>query len=472
VGGIDLGLERAGWECRYQVEIDPYCCKILAKHWPHVKRYGDIRTVNGNELEPVDLICGGFPCQDLSQAGKRAGIEGARSGLWFEFARLVRESRPKYVLVENVPGLLVYDGMRRVIGDLAGCGYVGCWLSLRASDFGASHLRKRIFIVAYRDAGRCEVERFGGLFDGERKTQRDHADGCDPHVAYRELLHSERRGDAGNLGSAAAAEPGEGLQRQRAGNAADDSGDDVAYSGSGFRREARGIIRPELLAKRRRDTEASLSGAGSAEVAYGECLDRRQDIHGRAGERPEDGSGGLLAHGKSGGLGELRQPSECNGFADGSNEELAYSISKGLEIGTGPGEPGGSASPEPEPVCLPAFAPGPSDPRWPAILAARPDLAPALANSTRRVLEPEPWQRQERRTPAGRPNAAVSESGERNTPPQSPLRGMASRIPDWMDRVMSDRTKRLGRLGNSVVPQIAEWIGLKLMEAHKLWQMQ
>src|SRR5262249_47653381 len=123
-------------------------------------------------------LAGGFPCQDLSQAGKRAGIEGSRSGLWFEYARLVRELRPRYVLIENVPGLLVSDAMRRVVGELAGLGYVGCWRSLRASEFGASHLRKRVFIVA-----------------------------------YRECLDSERRGDAGILGGPPPGELGEGLQR-------------------------------------------------------------------------------------------------------------------------------------------------------------------------------------------------------------------------------------------------------------------
>jgi DNA (cytosine-5)-methyltransferase 1 len=149
VGGLDLGLERAGLECRWQIEIDDYAIRVLEKHWPDVKRYRDITKVEGRELEPVDLICGGFPCQDLSQAGKRAGIEGSRSGLWFEFARLVGELGPRWVLIENVPGLLVHDAMRRVVGELARLGYVGCWRSLRAAECGASHLRKRVFIVAH-----------------------------------------------------------------------------------------------------------------------------------------------------------------------------------------------------------------------------------------------------------------------------------------------------------------------------------
>ncbi len=157
IAGIDLGLERAGMECRWQVEIDPFATKVLAERWPNVKRYGDIKTV-GPDLEPVDLIAGGFPCQDLSQAGKQAGIEGSRSGLWFEYARIIGELRPRYVLIENVPGLLVYDGMRRVLGELSRRGYDAVWFSVRASDFGASHLRKRVFIVAYNalDFGRRE----------------------------------------------------------------------------------------------------------------------------------------------------------------------------------------------------------------------------------------------------------------------------------------------------------------------------
>src|SRR5262245_18041782 len=119
IGGIDVGLARAGWICRWQVENDPFCQKILAKHWPEVKRYRDITKLTGSELETVDLLAGGFPCQDLSQAGKRAGIEGTRSGLWFEYARLVGQLRPRYVLIENVAGRLVYDGMRRWAGHLA-----------------------------------------------------------------------------------------------------------------------------------------------------------------------------------------------------------------------------------------------------------------------------------------------------------------------------------------------------------------
>jgi len=110
-----LGLARAGLVCRWQVEIEPYSRRVLHKRWPDVTCYGDVRTFR--DIPRVDLICGGFPCQDLSFAGKRAGIEGDRSGLWFEYARILRDARPRWVLIENVPGLLVHDAMRRVVGD-------------------------------------------------------------------------------------------------------------------------------------------------------------------------------------------------------------------------------------------------------------------------------------------------------------------------------------------------------------------
>jgi len=105
IGGIDLGLERAGWECKWQVEIDEFCQKILAKHWPNVPKFGDVRQIKEGQLEHVDLIAGGFPCQPVSTAGKRKGREDER-WLWPEMARIVRMVRPRFVLVENVPGIL------------------------------------------------------------------------------------------------------------------------------------------------------------------------------------------------------------------------------------------------------------------------------------------------------------------------------------------------------------------------------
>ena len=107
IGGFDLGLERAGMQCAWQVEIDPYAQKVLAKHWPDVRRHADVCTFPPEEGDwEVDVICGGFPCQDISYAGKGAGLAGARSGLWYEFARIIGQLRPRYVVVENVAALL------------------------------------------------------------------------------------------------------------------------------------------------------------------------------------------------------------------------------------------------------------------------------------------------------------------------------------------------------------------------------
>ncbi len=151
IGGIDLGLERAGMVVKWQVELDDYCNRVLAKHWPNVPRFRDVRDCNASNLAPVDLLCGGFPCQDVSLAGKRAGLDGQRSTLWSEFARLIGELRPRWVLAENVPGLLSANDGRffgTVLRDLAACGYDAEWNCLPAAAFGAPHRRERVFIVA------------------------------------------------------------------------------------------------------------------------------------------------------------------------------------------------------------------------------------------------------------------------------------------------------------------------------------
>jgi DNA (cytosine-5)-methyltransferase 1 len=148
IGGMDLGLERAGMVCRWQVEIDDYATRVLEKHWPDVVRFRDVRGVGSHNLEPVDLICGGFPCQDISNAGKRAGIGGERSGLWSEFARIAGELRPRYVVVENVSALLG-RGLDTVLGDLAALGLDAEWHCIPASAVGAPHRRDRVFVLAY-----------------------------------------------------------------------------------------------------------------------------------------------------------------------------------------------------------------------------------------------------------------------------------------------------------------------------------
>lgn len=159
IGGFDLGFERSGWECAWQVEVDDFCNDVLQKHWPSVSRYRDIKDVKGDELEPVDLICGGFPCQDISVAGRGEGLAGGRSGLWFEFARILEEARPARVVIENVGGLLSSPkgangrDLAIILRGLADLGYMGAYRLLDAQYFGVAQRRKRVFIVGYLGSG-------------------------------------------------------------------------------------------------------------------------------------------------------------------------------------------------------------------------------------------------------------------------------------------------------------------------------
>jgi DNA (cytosine-5)-methyltransferase 1 len=139
---------RVAWHC----EPTSSAARVLARHWPGVPCYPDVRELRAADVEPVDVLCGGFPCQDISLAGKGAGIDGARSGLWAEYARLIGELRPRYVIVENVPALLG-RGLGRVLGDLAALGYDAEWDCLPASAFGAPHRRDRVWLVAYPQGG-------------------------------------------------------------------------------------------------------------------------------------------------------------------------------------------------------------------------------------------------------------------------------------------------------------------------------
>lgn len=157
IGGFSLGLERAGMKTVAFCEIDPYAQKVLKKHWPDVPIYCDVRELTyarlcSDGIDRIDLICGGFPCQDISVAGKQAGITGQRSGLWSEIARLISEIRPQYAILENVPNLLTGERgawFGRVLGDLAEIRYDAEWHCIPASLIGATHRRDRVWVVAY-----------------------------------------------------------------------------------------------------------------------------------------------------------------------------------------------------------------------------------------------------------------------------------------------------------------------------------
>lgn len=148
-GGSHLVGERLGWESVGSVELNPYCQAVLRNNTPNENIHDDIRTFSATHLlGRLDGICGGFPCQDISAAGRGAGISGERSGLWKEFARVIRESQPSWVFIENSP-LLRTRGLEVVLEDLAALRYDAEWATYRASDVGAPHKRDRMWILAY-----------------------------------------------------------------------------------------------------------------------------------------------------------------------------------------------------------------------------------------------------------------------------------------------------------------------------------
>jgi len=152
IGGFSLGLERAGMNTVRFVERDPFCQRVLAKHWPDVPCDDDVTTARFEEGE-ADVVCGGFPCQDISYAGEGAGLAGERSGLWRELLRAIRVVRPLHAIVENVAALLG-RGLGVVLGDLASIGYDAEWHCIPASAVGADHERDRIWIVAHPHTSR------------------------------------------------------------------------------------------------------------------------------------------------------------------------------------------------------------------------------------------------------------------------------------------------------------------------------
>lgn len=157
IGGFDLGLERAGFEIKWQVEIDPFCRAVLAKHWPNVRRYEDVRTVGASNLERVNVVCAGFPCQDISSNNQyKRGISGDKSGLFHQAVRVAVELGSEYLLLENVSDLLV-RGMGTVLGELAASGFDAEWECVPAALFGLPQPRWRVFIIAYPRRSGCEA---------------------------------------------------------------------------------------------------------------------------------------------------------------------------------------------------------------------------------------------------------------------------------------------------------------------------
>ena len=150
IGGIEIGFEKAGFETGWFIENDLYAQQVLRKQFPQAKIYGDIKDIDFRTVPKVDILTGGFPCQDISNAGKRAGIEGSRSSLWKYYLEAIRTLRPRFAFIENVSALL-NRGLHVVLADLAKIGYDAEWHCVPASAIGANHKRDRIYILAYPD---------------------------------------------------------------------------------------------------------------------------------------------------------------------------------------------------------------------------------------------------------------------------------------------------------------------------------
>ena len=186
IGGFSLGLERSGnFKTVAFCEIEPFCRSVLKKHWPEVPIYEDVTKLSAARLQSdgiaVDAICGGFPCQDISTAGKGAGLEGERSGLWFEFHRLIKETQPKIAIIENVSALRS-RGLDQVLRSLSEIGYDAEWHCIPASAVGAPHKRDRIWIVAYANNQHGRTQ--SSVIGSERTRTRLEPSGSSSDVAY------------------------------------------------------------------------------------------------------------------------------------------------------------------------------------------------------------------------------------------------------------------------------------------------
>jgi DNA (cytosine-5)-methyltransferase 1 len=156
IGGFSLGLERAGMRTVAFCELDPFCRSVLKKHWPNVPIFEDVTKLKASDInDQINVIAGGFPCQDISSAGRGAGLSGSRSGLWFEFHRLIKEIKPQVAIIENVSALRS-RGLDQVLRSLAEIGYDAEWHCIPASAVGAPHRRDRIWILAYTEDKRAD----------------------------------------------------------------------------------------------------------------------------------------------------------------------------------------------------------------------------------------------------------------------------------------------------------------------------
>lgn len=280
IGALELGLIRAGLgPVLWQAESDEFCRRVLARHFPDAQRYEDVRAVDRSAL-PVDIVCGGFPCQDLSVAGVGAGLDGERSGLWRELVRVAREVGPRYLVVENVSALLV-RGLGTILGELAESGFDAAWDCIPAAAVGAPHRRDRLFLVAWRvphpdlDALRERAERRD---DPARSADARDAEPRHVGAPARELADADRLDvDAGGSRAGALLEQRSPPQELRGGVAR------AVGDAAGARREGRpqrgerGEER-EPLARARGEGLAGIARVGLEGWAEAEAAQRAGDL--------------------------------------------------------------------------------------------------------------------------------------------------------------------------------------------------
>ena len=445
IGGLDLGLERAGMEVRWQVENDPWCRSILERHWPGVPRYGDIKEVE--DLEYVDVVCGGFPCQPVSVAGKRLGQADER-WLWPEFARILRLVRPRYALIENVPGLLV-RGFSDVLGDLAALGFDAEWGVLSAADMGAPHLRKRVFIIADSNSKRGreeQVSKRGGSNSpkfGNDGAAGNVADACGGRRDGGQNL--EGQGSAGGDGArpdgkAVAHANNKGPQGRNGPELSERAGELAAGEGGPL---ADTRLIPEGRTPEPRETErrgalrqSPGSGWWEFEPDVGRVVARlspRLDGGRLDADAPETGTGEILraVRGKDDPQ-AIRWP--ASGY--GGIQEAEVLLSHLCEY-EGPAKPLGNVSLE--------------------------------SQETPQVVVRGVWFEGSSACPPCRRGAEEQRSGEH----PNPLRLLPQLLAcdcgsTWLDPTgtpsETSRVNRLRGLGNAVVPQCAEWMGRIIME--------
>ena len=420
IGGLELGLERAGLgPVKWQAESDPFAREILARHWPEARRYEDVRDVD-RDAARVDVVCGGFPCQDLSLAGNGAGLEGERSGLWTELVRVARVVGCRYLVVENVSALLV-RGLGTVLGALSEGGFDAAWDCVPAAAVGAPHRRDRIFLLAWR------------VPDAERDAVRQLAE----------------RGE----GAARAADAGDAKPRL-VGYGADGSDG----PGPGRRAVASCASWPSMRERSQHDAEAARdAGAPAFEQLVGDAAGARRQGRPEPSERGQEREPLARARGEA--LADAdRDGREPVGQAEGRSVRDARGLA---------GAPGGGV----------ADAGGDRLQGWREAEAAR-RAGDLLADPDRWRLEIErvahrqpgepgaPWRVVDgRRLPLWPPGSDDLDGWARVPAAAQPaVRRVADGVRGRVDRA---RRKRLKALGNAVVPAVAEVVGRLIAAAEQ-----